>query len=103
MEIQKPKDINNLTELEQKHVPVVEILDGKVKVRVGIVEHVMTEEHYIEWIEIFNGDKSLGKKEFGAGTKAEAEFEISEDADTMSLRAIESCNLHGVWGSITKE
>jgi len=94
-EIQEAKDPNNKTELEQKHVPVVEVLDGKVRVKVGEIPHVMTEEHYIEWIEIFDGDKSLGKKELGPGAEPVVEFEIKDDVG--KLRALESCNLHGVW------
>ena len=34
----------------EKHVPVVEKIDGGYRVTVGEVEHPMTEAHYIQWI-----------------------------------------------------
>ena len=36
----------------EKHVPVVEAVDGGFRVTVGSVTHPMTEEHYIQWIEL---------------------------------------------------
>ena len=36
----------------EKHVPVIEKIDGGYKVTVGSVAHPMTEEHYIPWIEL---------------------------------------------------
>ena len=41
----------------EKHVPVVERLDGKTEVKVGSVPHPMEEKHYIEWIEIIADGK----------------------------------------------
>ena len=35
--------------------PVVEKVDGGVKVKVGEVAHPMEEKHYIEWIEVMAG------------------------------------------------
>ena len=35
----------------EKHVPVVEKIAGGYRVTVGEVEHPMTEEHSIQWIE----------------------------------------------------
>ena len=41
-------------EIGEKHVPVIEDKsNGKIIVKVGAVEHPMTEEHHIEWIEEF--------------------------------------------------
>ena len=34
----------------EKHTPVVEVKGENIVVKVGSVEHPMTEEHYIEWI-----------------------------------------------------
>ena len=34
----------------EKHVPVVEKVDGGFKVKVGDVAHPMEEKHFIEWI-----------------------------------------------------
>ncbi len=37
---------------KEKHVPVIENIDGGVKVKVGSVAHPMEADHHIEWIEI---------------------------------------------------
>ena len=42
--------------VRRKHVPVIEALNGKVKVSVGAVEHPMEGKHYIEWIEALAKD-----------------------------------------------
>ncbi|MFC1682487.1 desulfoferrodoxin [Nanoarchaeota archaeon] len=70
----------------EKHVPVIE---GN-KVKVGSVEHPMTEEHYIEWIEASDG-KTRAKVFLKPEDKPEAEFCF----EPVSARAY--CNLHGVW------
>ena len=36
----------------EKHVPVVEPVEGGYRVTVGSVEHPMLAEHFIEWIEL---------------------------------------------------
>lgn len=36
----------------EKHVPVAEEDVSKLAVKVGTVEHPMSKEHYIEWIEV---------------------------------------------------
>ena len=41
---------------QEKHVPVVEKVDGGFKVTVGSVAHPMAEDHFIEWIELIAGD-----------------------------------------------
>lgn len=76
----------------EKHVPVVEELDGKIKVKIGSEEHPMTEEHYIEWIEVIVGDK-VAKKFLKPGMAPEAEFSLS--GPEIIVRAY--CNLHGLW------
>ena len=71
----------------EKHKPVIE---GKV-VKVGSVEHPMTEEHYIEWVEAVSKDGLVAKRFLKPGEKPEAEF----DFEVESARAY--CNVHGLW------
>ncbi|MBT3395400.1 desulfoferrodoxin [archaeon] len=78
----------------EKHVPIIERVDGSVIVKVGSVEHPSDEEHHIEWIEITSSKKSY-KKFLKAGDKPEAEFKI--DSEDVVARAY--CNLHGLWRS----
>jgi superoxide reductase len=78
----------------EKHVPVIEKVDGGYKVTVGSTIHPMAEEHYIEWIELQVGSKVL-KKYLKPGDEPIATFCVSEDAADVSAR--EHCNVHGLW------
>ena len=85
-------DENTTDAAVEKHIPVVEKIDGGFKVFVGEVEHPMTDEHWIEWIELIAGDK-VYKQFFNPGQKPEAGFKT--DATDVTARAY--CNLHGLW------
>lgn len=104
MEAQIPKDPKNLNELEAKHWPQIEPYKPKVgikfsvKVRVGKVEHPMTAEHQIVFIEVYYGNKPIGKKFLKPGDKPETEFEIMAEKPDKII-AYEFCNLHGLWGN----
>lgn len=76
----------------EKHVPVVEKVDGGFKVTVGSVPHPMIDAHYIEWIEIIADGKAY-RQFLSPGDAPEATFCI--DADEVTAR--EHCNLHGLW------
>jgi superoxide reductase len=79
----------------EKHVPVIEKIDGGYKVTVGSVLHPMEEKHYIEWIEIQFDDK-VGRKYLKPGDAPEAVF-MGIDAESITAR--EYCNVHGLWKS----
>jgi len=97
MELNKPKDPNNMTDFEKKHTPILEISSGKVIVRVGEITHPMEEEHYIQYIELFKDGESIEKKELKPGDEPKAEF---ENVLLGNLKAQELCNLHGLWESM---
>lgn len=78
----------------EKHVPIIEKVGNKVKVKVGSVPHPMEEKHYIEWIEII-ADGRVYRKFLKPRDKPEAEFEITAD----KIEAREYCNIHGLWKS----
>jgi superoxide reductase len=83
---------NTTDAAREKHVPVIEKLNGALKVKVGSVAHPMEEKHYIEWIEVIADGKDY--REFLKPGKApEATFNI--DVDQVTAR--EYCNLHGLW------
>ena len=77
---------------KEKHVPVIEKVDGGYKVRVGSAPHPMEAEHWIEWIELSADGNSLFHF-LKPGDKPEAFFPVT--AKRVSARAI--CNLHGLW------
>lgn len=78
----------------EKHVPVIEKIDGGYKVTVGSVEHPSTPEHHIEWIELICLTcGQVQRKHLKPGDKPEAVFETKAE----HVLAREYCNLHGLW------
>jgi len=89
MVLMKEKTADSSTE---KHVPVIEKLEGGYKIKVGSVPHPMADAHYIEWIELL-ADGIVYRKYLNPGDIAEAVFMIT--AETVSAR--EYCSVHGLW------
>ena len=83
---------NTVDAAKEKHVPVIEKVEGGVKVKVGSVAHPMEEKHYIEWIEIIADGKAY-RQFLNPGEAPEAFFKT----DAQSVTAREYCNLHGLW------
>jgi superoxide reductase len=83
---------NTVDAAKEKHVPVIETIEGGVKVAVGSVAHPMEEKHYIEWIEIVADGKTY-RQFLKPGDVPEAVFKI----EAASVTAREYCNLHGHW------
>ncbi len=83
---------NSTDAAQEKHVPVLEKVDGGYKVSVGSAPHPMTDDHYIEWIELLADGNSLIAF-LKPGDAPEATFKT--DASSVSARAY--CNLHGLW------
>lgn len=93
----KPMELleeNTTDAATEKHIPVIEKVDGGINVKVGSVDHPMTEEHYIEWIEAIVGGKAY-RRFLNPGDKPEASFCVS--GNNITVRAY--CNLHGLWKS----
>lgn len=83
---------NTVDAAKEKHVPVIEKIEGGYKVKVGSVPHPMEEKHYIQWIELIAGDKAY--MEFlKPGQTPEATFMV----DAPAVGAREFCNIHGHW------
>ncbi len=83
---------NTVDAAREKHVPVIEKVDGGVKVRVGSVAHPMDDKHWIEWIEVIADGKSC-RQFLKPGQVPEAVFAIT----AKEITAREYCNLHGLW------
>ncbi len=83
---------NTTDAAQEKHVPVIEKIEGGYKVKVGSVPHPMEEKHYIEWIELQADGKSYIQF-LKPGEAPEAVFKV--EAEEVSAR--EYCNLHGLW------
>ncbi|MBA7695462.1 Desulfoferrodoxin [subsurface metagenome] len=89
MELLDEKTANAATE---KHLPVIEKMADKVRVKVGSIPHPMEEKHYIEWIELLADGKAY-RQFLEPGGEPEAVFNV--EADSVSAR--EYCNVHGLW------
>lgn len=93
----KPMDrlvANTVDAAKEKHVPVVEKIEGGYLVKVGSVPHPMTPEHWIVWIELLSENGTLIQRKFLESTDA-PEAKFYTDADKVTAR--EYCNLHGLW------
>ncbi|PIE62359.1 MAG: desulfoferrodoxin [Desulfobacter postgatei] len=87
---------NTVDAAQEKHVPVVEKIEGGYKVSVGSVTHPMENAHWIEWIELVSDGGAYVQRQMLTPTSApEAVFKC--DADKVEAMAY--CNLHGLWKS----
>ena len=79
---------NSVDAAIEKHVPTYEIQGDKIIVKVN---HVMEEEHYIEWVCMKDGNKEKIIY-FKPGESAEAKFCYHKGAKLYAY-----CNKHGLW------
>ena len=77
----------------EKHVPILEKTESGIKIVVGSTAHPMTEEHYIMWIEVINGDY-VNRKYLKPGDAPEAAFYVPTQ-EGLIVRSY--CNVHGLW------
>ena len=77
---------------KEKHVPIIEKNSDVYIVKVGSIEHPMTGEHYIEWVEL-SADNMVYKQYLKPGIKPQAELNLK--VNKVVARAY--CNLHGLW------
>ena len=80
----------------EKHIPVVLDKGDFIEVTVGSVEHPMTEEHYVVFIELLT-KCGVCRKYLKPGEKPFATFPVKK-ADVIAVR--EFCNLHLLWKSV---
>lgn len=83
---------NTVDAAKEKHVPVIEVGKDAITVKIGSVPHPMTDEHYIEWIELLADDK-VYREYLKPGDQPEATFPLI----AHQVTAREYCNLHGQW------
>lgn len=78
----------------EKHVPMIEAVEGGYKVTVGSTLHPMIETHYIEWIQLVT-EKQVMMQFLKPGDEPIAVFKT----DDKPLYAREYCNIHSLWKS----
>lgn len=79
---------------QEKHVPIIEKTENGTLIKVGSVPHPMTEDHYIEWIEVMIGDKII-RRMLKPGEPSELEICTQED----NITARTYCNIHELWSN----
>jgi superoxide reductase len=104
-----PKDEANLTDLEKKHLPVIEApgavkKDEPFEVRITVgrgIAHPNEAAHFIEWIELYSGDTFLGRAQYSGGASYPvAVFKVQLSHAHGPLKAWDKCNLHGLWEGV---
>lgn len=83
----------NADQTTEKHVPLIEKIDGGYKVTVGSTIHPMTEAHYIQWIQLITDQDEV----LTAYLKPEQEPVAIFKTDAKKVTAREFCNIHGLW------
>lgn len=102
--VHRAKNLHNLTDEEELHVPMLlvptNVRAGKpfrMQIQVGKELHPMTEEHYIEWIEVWAGTTRFTRTELAPGISTpDISVSLVLSEDTL-LRVFARCNKHGLW------
>ena len=76
----------------EKHSPIVQQIDGGIRVHVGPLEHPMTERHHIQWIEVRSAGR-VQRQYLEPGQPPMADFTVETDRITVQAY----CSLHGLW------
>ena len=79
---------------KEKHIPIIEKTPTGYKITVSSIQHPMTVEHSIEWIELIT-DTKVYRQYLKPTNSPTATFECSDE--NVSARSY--CNLHGLWKS----
>lgn len=97
-------DLDAAGDFEKKHTPYIEIERmgdlAKVSVKVGhYVSHPNQPDHFIEWIELYAGDAPIARFDLAAvAVDPDVSCVVRLDPGTV-VKAVESCNLHGLWAA----
>lgn len=76
----------------EKHIPEVKEDGDMLTISVGSTLHPMTEDHYIEWILVMDGDKLVERFNLNAG-----DTPVVKTFKRENLEIYAYCNLHGLW------
>ncbi len=97
-------DLSAASDFEKKHTPHIEVSSETgitlVSITVGWdVPHPNQPDHYITWIEIFAGEAPVARFELSpVVTAPTVSIVVDLDPGTV-LRAVQHCNLHGLWAA----
>lgn len=86
---------NTVDAAKEKHVPVIEKIEGGYKVKVGSAAHPMGADHYIPWIALITDDGISHQRNLLPDTAPE----IVVKTTAKAVKAVAYCNKHGLWSS----
>ena len=105
--IKKPENPDELSEGDKKHIPQIVVVkecglipDGSctdVHVRVGEIEHVMTPEHHIRYIDYYVDDAFVSRIWLSPDVCHPACALHLKLKEGQKITALENCNVHGNW------
>ena len=77
----------------EKHIPAVHVVENRVDVNVGSVNHPMEEVHWSEWVQLIT-DQGSYRKWLNPGQAPNVSFLLNGE---KPLAVYAYCNLHGLW------
>lgn len=104
--IKKPANPAALTDGDKKHIPKITVVKTcglipgggcmDVHVKVGEIEHVMEEKHFIRFVDYYLDYRFVARVEFSPfGTHPAAGLHMKTASGKIQI--IENCNVHGYW------
>jgi len=98
-------DVNNLNEVEKKHIPAITVVktcslipEGcqDVHAKIGEIQHPMQKEHYIVHIDFYLDNEFVSRVHL-TPDKLNPAAALHLKSQSGKFTAIEFCNLHGAW------
>ena len=86
--------VNTVEASHEKHIPVYEVEEDRVRVFIGSIPHPMIPEHHIAWVEI-KTKMGVQRKYIADKEEAKVCFKLCKNDELLEVYAY--CNLHGLW------
>jgi superoxide reductase len=108
--INHPKDLTNLSDLEKKHFPTIEVPEAikawepfNVNVTIGkSLAHPNEGAHFIQWVELYYNEVLIGRTELTPTVYDMPVIFRVKLGKPGDLRVRSRCNLHGIWEGSTE-
>jgi superoxide reductase len=97
-------DLTSASDFEKKHTPHLEVerSGDKMTVTVAVgydVPHPNQPDHHIAWIELYADGAGIARFDLSpVATDPVVSVVVTVDSGTV-LRAVQHCNLHGLWSA----
>ena len=86
--------VNTQDDAHEKHVPVYEVKDNIVSVKIGEVDYPMLETHYVQWIAL-KTNKGNQRKVLKPGDAPVAQFALLPGEEVVAV--YEFCYIYGLY------